>query len=166
MRCEARTGFAQHDRRRAAFGREPGDQPFEGAAQLDGVGHVALGKSTHRVAAVGQGFEQAFLFEPHQRAAHRGARDAELFGDGDFGNARAARQFAREDHFAQSQLRFHSLRAAGVAGLDGGNHRGLHAACFSSTGRIGIAARAGFSFSTMRSISRRAHIEPASMLRL
>ncbi|MDT4835714.1 hypothetical protein FQZ97_693880 [compost metagenome] len=164
---EAGARFAQHHGRRAALGRQPRHQAFERAAQLDGVGHVAFGKGAHRIAAVGQGFEQAFLLEPHERAAHRRARHAELFGDGDLGNARAAGQLARQDHFAQPQLRLHGLRAAAVAGL-GGSHGGdlHHAACDASTGRIGIAARAGRSFSIMRSMRRRAHIEPASMLRL
>ena len=52
----------------------------------------------------GQGRQQAFLLEVHQRCTDGGARHAQALHQGQFGDAGAARQVTRQNPFAQALL--------------------------------------------------------------
>jgi hypothetical protein len=123
---EAGARLGQHDAGDAALGREPRHQAFDGAAQLDRVGDVTLGKGPHRVAAVGQGLQQPLLLQAHEGRPDRRARDAEALDQRQLRDAGPARQLPRQDHLAQPQLGLDRLRGAGVVGGQG--QAGAHAA--------------------------------------
>ena len=139
----------------AALGGEAGGEAFQRAAQLDRIEDVALGERLHHEAAGGDRLQQAFVLEPHQRQPHRRARHAGDLDRLQFGDALARPQLPGQDHVAQRELRPHGLRdrALGVAFAHGFTPRPARV--------CGEVSRA-----TMRSITRRAHIAPASMLRL
>ena len=110
----------------------------------------------------GKRFEQAFFLQPHQRHADGRARRAQALDQRQLGDARAGLELATQDQLAQPQLHAHRLRRSGTVFGDVGD--GIHHAA-----RSGITpgrSCAGVSARTMVSISRRAHIEPASMFRL
>ncbi len=176
---DARQAVAHVDQHRgghAALRGQPCSQAFERAAQLDRVADVGLGEVTHHEAARRQGLEQAFLLQADQRGADRRARHRQPLDHRQLGDALAGLEFAAEDQLAQPQLRAHGLRGPGgivaVAGRAHAAQQGpLHAAlALPPAGRNGITGRPGglpaASAAISPSISRRAHIDPASMLRL
>ena len=99
----------QHRRAHAPLGRQAGGQAFQRAPQLDRIGHFAFRKSAHRIATTGQGRQQAFLLEVHQRCADGGARHAQAVHQGQLGNARTCGQVTGQDQLAQALLRLDGL---------------------------------------------------------
>ena len=138
----------------AALGGKAGGEPFQRAAQFDRIEDVAFGKRLHHEAAGGDRLQQAFLLQPHQRQPHRRPRDARDLDRLQLGDAFARPQPPGQDQVAQRELRAHGLRD----GASASRSLMAYSAAWTVCGAVSCA--------TMRSITRRAHIAPASMLRL
>ncbi len=96
----------------AALGGPARGQALKGAADLDGVEGVLLAEGLHRIAAAGQGLQEALLLQPRQGRTHRRARHAQAVHRPDLGHALAGRQLAGEQQFAHGQQGPHRLRRA------------------------------------------------------
>ena len=96
--------------RYAAFGREPGGQALERAADLDRRMDVALVEGADDEAAGGKRLQQAFLLQTDQRRADRRSGDAEPFDQKELRHPLAGLDLAAEDELAQLQQRVHGLR--------------------------------------------------------
>ena len=153
---------AQVRRCNAAFGGQPGGEPFERAAHLDRIVDLGLGERACGIAAAGDRLEQPFVLQSCQRRTDRRARDAEPIDDGELGDALARRQLAVENHLAQTEQRLDGLRDRRLRRIADR----FVTRCHQLAARNGTIRCGGPSASTILSISRRAHIAPASMFRL
>ena len=164
---EALARFGDQHGAHTALGRKARGQTFHRAAQFDRVMDVGFGKILHRIPARGQRVEQPFFGELHECQPHWRARDFQPLDQPQLGDARPGLQLAAEDQLAQREL--------GLDGLRGGWRRfvlhPVRSRVFNcrhhATDRSGITRGPGLaSAAIILSISRRIHIEPASMLRL
>src|SRR5690606_32164815 len=112
------------------------------------------GEGPHRITAIGQRLQQAFLLQPHQGRADRRARDAQALDQRQLGDARTAWQFAGQDHLAQSQLGLDGLRAAGFLGRRDRNP-GTHGASPVYIARVSRSTQGGVNSGLLREMADR-----------
>ena len=95
--------------RDAALGGEARGGSFDDPAQLDGVVDVGVRELAHHVPAAGQNLEQALVLELRQRQPQRRPRHAEALDQRQLGDARAGRELAAQEQFAQPEDGPHGL---------------------------------------------------------
>jgi hypothetical protein len=109
---ETGIGLLQQNRTHSALCGHSRRQPLERAAQLNGVSHIALRKSAHRITTPRQCVKQTLLAQSHEGNSNGCARHAQACYQSQFCNATASSQMSCQDQFTQALLRFNSLRAA------------------------------------------------------